>query len=435
MPSDGELQSLWDGFEIYDDPKSDEIGNVLHDGIVALDTNILLHLYKCGANARSQIFDVLDAVSGNLFMPAQVQAEFWRNRDDVIREVITTSSLAGLRDAQKKALAEIKAWRRRTMSTVEADELAEDLEKLFRRVLNRVSSDDGGRGINLKAALSSARDDAILQRLLNLFESRVGLPYDPETFKAYVVEGRERFEKRTPPGYMDGHKQGQSEEGVGDYLVWEQLIDRASTTGKDVLLVTDDEKEDWWRLDAGGEPIAPRVELIQEMRHRANVNFYMLRRPDFLEIAGALLNVTVDESTIDDVESPDSASDSSEAISTSWTPSRLEALLLRLDDVGAGNQAKVLRYAAGPGSGFISRDKVYELTKYSKDRLLVGFTKPAVTATRYLQSLGQLPEGLDNALEASYQRPGKAEGFKVPESIVEALRELSPENPSDINGQ
>lgn len=434
MPDGEGLHSLWDGFEIYDDRKSDQIEAALQSGIVALDTNILLHLYKCGSTARSQIFDVLEAVSSNLFMPAQVQAEFWRNRDDVIREVITTSSLAGLREAQKKALAEIKAWRRRTMSTTEADELAEDLEKAFRRVLTRVSSDDGGRGINLKAALSSAHDDTILQRLLELFESRVGLPYDPDTFKAYVRQGRERFEQRIPPGYMDGNKQGQVEEGVGDYLVWEQLIDRASKTGKDVLFVTDDEKEDWWRLDVSGEPIAARIELIQEMRHRAGVNLYMLRRPDFLEMAGPLLGVIVDESTIDDVETPDPTSDSSSAIPTSWTPSRLVSLLLRLEGIGAENQAKVLRYAAGPGSGFIPRTKVYELTGYSRDRLLVGFTKPVANSTRYLQSLGLLPEGLDTALEASYQRPGKADGFKVPESIVEALKELPPENSPDLNG-
>ncbi|GIG93234.1 hypothetical protein Pen02_81700 [Plantactinospora endophytica] len=64
----------------------------------------------------------------------------------------------------------------------------------------------------------------------------------------------------------------------------------------------------------------------------------------------------------------------------------------------------------------------------------MGFTKPVVNSTRYLQNLGLLPEGLDAALEASYQRPGKAEGFKVPESVIEALRELPPGNSPDLTG-
>ncbi|NMO57743.1 DUF4935 domain-containing protein [Actinoplanes sp. TBRC 11911] len=428
MADGDELRDLWDGFEIYGDVNSDEIGSVLREGIIALDTNILLHLYRCGANARSQIFDVLEEVKVNLFMPAQVQAEFWRKRDGVIREVITTSSLAGLREAQKKALAEIRSWRRRAMSTVEADELTRDLEQLFRRIFTSVSADDGSRGINLKAALSSAHDDAILQRLLALFKSRVGQPYDPAAFETHKRRGLERFEKRIPPGYMDSWKHGQVEEGLGDYLIWEQVIDYASVAGRDVLFVTDDEKEDWWRLDISGEPIAARVELIQEMQARAGVKLHMLRRQEFLEIAGALLDVTVDESTIDDVDPPSLTIDASDGVSLAWTPGRLKALLSRLAEVGASEQEAVIRFAAGPGNGFILRSKVYELTGRPESMLLVGFTKPVVNATNYLQEIGEIPAGIDTALESRYQRPGKAEGFAVPESVVESLKDLGEES-------
>jgi hypothetical protein len=427
MSDADELRNLWDGFEHYGKPKLEDVGRVLQAGIVAIDTNVLLHLYKCGATARGQIFDVLQAIAESLFMPAQVQHEFWRKRDGVIREVVTTSSLSGLRDAWKRASSEVKSWGRRTMSTTEADELHNELDVLFKKVLSRVSSDDAGKGINLKAALRGAEDDEIFGRLLEIYRARIGQPYAKEEFDAYIRRGSERFDKSIPPGYMDAWKQNQVEEGVGDYLIWEQLIDRAAEVKKDVLFVTDDEKEDWWRLGGDGEPIAPRVELMEEMEGRAGVKLYMLTRQSFLTLAKEFLPVTVDDSTIDEPTPPDITEEP-----TAWTTGRLEALLVRLSEVGAGNQGRTLRYAAGPGSGFIPRQKVYDVCGFSPDRSLVGFTKPVVNATWHLQRMEELPEDLEAAFEAVYSKPGTADGFRVPDSIVEAARSLPASAPFRI---
>lgn len=419
MSDVNELRSLWDGFEHYGNPQPEDIDQVLQTGTIAIDTNVLLHIYRGGATARDQIFKVLQTVADNLFMPAQVQREFWRRRDPVIREVATTSSLTGLRDARKRALNEINAWRRRAMSTTEADDLYNEIDALFKKVLSRISSDDGGKGINLRAALRSPADDEIFVRLLAVYETRIGQPYAKEEFEAHILRGRERFEKRIPPGYEDAWKQDQAEEGVGDYLIWEQLIDYATRMKRNILFVTDDEKEDWWRLSADGEPIAPRVELIEEMEDRAGVKLYMLTRQAFLVRANKLFDLAVDDSTIDPPAPPEMAGNS-----TAWTASRLEVLLARLSEVSAINQGRALRYAAGSGAGFILRQKVYDLCGFPAERSLVGFTKPVVNATRYLQKTEQLPEGLELAFEAVYSRPGTADGFRVPESIVEAAKNL-----------
>ena len=421
MPESAELRGLWEGFEIYGSPGDSDLENVLRDGIVVIDTNVLLYLYRCGSTAREQIFDVLDKVSDSLFMPAQVQTEFWRNRDDVIRRVVTTNSLSGLREVRNKALSEIRSWRRRTMSTSDADDLSQEVDALFKKIINKVGADDSGKGINLKVALRSIEDDPIAKRLRQLFEGRVGLPYASDVFHNMVKTGRERFARDVPPGYMDREKVGQEEEGVGDYLLWEQTIDRAELTKKPVLLVTDDEKEDWWRLDADRVPIGPRVELIEEMERRTGVRLFMLTRPEFLASATELLGVPVDESTIEDT--PEDVSDADETVvSTLWTPDALEALLNRLADVGATEQEAVLRYAAQTEKGFAPREKVYKITGRPSSRTLVGFRKPVVSAMRYLQGVGDLPDGLEVALRAEYKKPGKTDGYRVPPSIVEAAK-------------
>ncbi|GIF72262.1 PIN-like domain-containing protein [Asanoa siamensis] len=251
--------------------------------------------------------------------------------------------------------------------------------------------------MHLKAALSSVDEDPIAQRLMSIFDKRVGRRYQQEDLDALVRIGRQRFERKVPPGYRDAAKPDQVEEGTGDFLIWEQLLRRASALKSNVLFVTDDEKDDWWRLDADGEPIGPRVELIDEMASRAGVKLVMLRRPEFLEAT---------------------------LLPSGWTAEGLAALLARLRGVGAWEQETVLRSAALSKDGFITRRAVYQLARFHPDRLLVGFTRPVVTSTRHLQSLGELPDGLEVALKANYLKPGKANGFKVPRSVQDAMHAL-----------
>ncbi|MFG3696358.1 PIN-like domain-containing protein [Micromonospora sp. NPDC047620] len=417
VPSHKDLGGIFDGFEGYRSVERADLDRVLRSGIVALDTNLLLDLYRYSKSAREQVFAALEAVPAALFMPAQVQKEFWRNRDQVIREVIATNSVSGLREARKKASGELASWGTRTMSESEAKELHDLLDAAFRQVIARV--EQGGSGLNLRAALRDIADDPVLGRLAALFQGRVGRPFTAERLTELVAAGRQRYARRIPPGYMDADKPGQQEEGTGDYLVWEQLIQRASAEGKDLLFVTRDRKEDWWRLDAAREPIGPRVELINEMADRAGVRFYMAVPEDFLEAASEAFEVEVSESTLDTTErlaeepEPDGP--------VPWSRELFETLLSRLEESGYPLRATVLREAARDAKGFVPRQRVYELGEYHDGRLLVGFTRPVMGAMRDLVATGSLPEGLEPALRAHYLRPGKAEGFVVPRSVVESM--------------
>ncbi|SCL20094.1 hypothetical protein GA0074694_2921 [Micromonospora inyonensis] len=417
MPSAGKLRGFFDGFEGYRSARVADLDRVLRSGIVALDTNVLLDLYRYAREPRNQIFSALEAVAGALFLPAQVLTEFWRNRDEVMREVIATNSVGGLREARKKAAGEISAWGNRTMSGSEAAELHTLLDAAFRQVIARV--EQGGSGLNLRDALRDLKEDPVLARLEALFDGRAGEPFTPERFAELVAVGRERFARRLPPGYLDAEKADQQEEGTGDYLIWEQLIAYAAAERKDLLFVTRDRKEDWWRLDAAREPIGPRVELIKEMADRAGVGFFMALPQDFLELAAEAFKVEVSESTLDTTERM--AEEPEPEGPLPWTRELFETLLTRLDEWNYPLRVDVLREAARDPKGFIPRRRIYELGEYPDERLLVGFTRPIINAMRTLEETGDLPGGLEPALRAHYLRPGKAEGFVVPRSIVECV--------------
>lgn len=350
-------------------------------------------------------------------MPAQVQTEFWRNRDEVMREVIATNSVGGIKEAHKKAVGEISAWGTRTMSSSVAAELRTLLDGAFKTVIGRI--DQVGKGSNFRDALRDSSKDQVLAQLEALFDGRVGEPFAAERFAELVVAGRERFARRLPPGYLDAEKVDQQEEGTGDYLIWEQLIAYAAAERKDLLFVTRDRKEDWWRLDAAREPIGPRVELIKEMADRAGVGFFMVLPQDFLELAAEAFKVEVSESTLDTTERM--AEEPEPEGPLPWTRELFETLLSRLEEWNYPLRVEVLREAAQDPKGFIPRKRIYELGEYRDERLLVGFTRPVIGAMRDLEATGALPEGLEPALRAHYLRPGKAEGFVVPRSIVESV--------------
>ncbi|MER5703391.1 PIN domain-containing protein [Micromonospora sp. NPDC002296] len=417
MSDQGKLSGLFDGFESYRNVERADLNGVLRSGIVALDTNLLLDLYRYSKDAREQVFSALEAVAPALFMPAQVQREFWRNRDEVIRRVIATNSVAGLQEARKKALAEMDSWATRTMPGSEAVDKRALLEKAFGEAIAYVKK--GGSGLNLRAALKNVDEDTVLDKLLALFNGRVGRPFDAERQADLVAIGRQRFASRVPPGYMDADKPEQQEEGTGDFLLWEQLIQHAAAEKKDLLFVTRDRKEDWWRLDATREPIGPRVELVNEMAERAGVGFFMAVPEEFLEAASAAFHVEVSQRTLDTTERLAGETEPDGPMPWSWE--QFEILLSRLEESGYPLRAKVLREAAEDPNGFVPRQRVYELGKYPEDRLLVGFTRPIMGAVRDLVASGSLPEGLEPALRAHYLRPGKAEGFVVPRSIVESV--------------
>jgi len=70
--------------------------------------------------------------------------------------------------------------------------------------------------------------------------------------------------------------------------------------GIDVLLVTGDEKEDWWWRHRS-EFLGPRIELVDELKAVCGRQLYMMRPIDLLRRSSAL-NPVIRKESVDDVE-------------------------------------------------------------------------------------------------------------------------------------
>ncbi|MFC7480311.1 PIN-like domain-containing protein [Luedemannella flava] len=417
-------RGLFDGFEGYITPTLDEYRKALADGMVAIDTNVLLNLYRFTTEARDDLLAVLTALANRLWVPHQVVAEFWRNRESVLRDPRgTNKAINDLTDHRDKSLNTFRSWANRVaLPEQRSKELQGELSAAFDSVI--IGVDESAD----PSAIEWARDtskDPILQSLGEILRGRVGPALDESSHDAAVREGLRRVELRLPPGYMDKRKG--EEAAAGDYLVWEQLLIEAAQRRCDVVLVTGDVKEDWWREESG-ERRGARIELVEEMRKRSGGSLFMIRPAQLLEYAGAALAVTVRNESVQDAERIDQfLSETEEDLANGgWNEESLRVLLTWLS-VEASVQESVIRLAAEQ-DGYVSREQIYTLGSYPEDRSLRGFTRPVSRITQALRDNGVVPEGAVDLLRAVYNENspnvGWAAGFRIHQQALPELIRL-----------
>lgn len=298
----GGAHGLADGFVAYLVPSQDEYSAALRTAIVALDANVLLNAYRYHQSARGDLFAILEALDERLFIPHQAAKEYWVNRESTIREAIGAVDRLkrDLDQALEQSSEALSQWAKRSALSEEMlRKLRANLNDAFDRVLAEVGQFSDTEINTL--ALDTSRDP-VLSRLSSLLEGRVGAPYQPESEQIHAREAQRRIDERQPPGYKDSDKGGRR--GHGDFFLWRQILDTASARGSDVVLVTGDLKEDWWRRERG-ETRGPRIELAEEFARETGYRLFMLRPANLIERAKDSLSLTIQPDSVDVAERVD----------------------------------------------------------------------------------------------------------------------------------
>lgn len=95
-------------------------------------------------------------------------------------------------------------------------------------------------------------------------------------------------------------------------------------------------------------------------------------------------------------------------------------------------QVAVIFDAIKSGTGYVTRNRVYELGNYPENRSLKGFTRPVNRLTAEAVEAGLLPEDADDLLTPDYD-PNvtsfqRAKGFIVPMEVVKMANEWREES-------
>ncbi|MFF2076351.1 PIN domain-containing protein [Kitasatospora sp. NPDC058162] len=261
---------------------------------IVLDTNVLLQLYRFTPQARTELLDVLKAAQDRLWVPHQVASEFYSRRIDALREHLDLYSNIprNLISLKAKALEEIHAFAKRSSITPkEKERLIQPLESSFSTILEHLENYRNSFDLSLEIV---TRQDPILEDLSHIFQGRTGEAFTESEIAEHIKRFSERAASKIPPGYKDAAK---SDNAHGDYFLWEQTLRMAESTGRPILFVTNDEKEDWVRKEAGFT-IGARPELIAEIKSRASVDFLIVNLGLFLRHAKDSLGTAVSDTTV-----------------------------------------------------------------------------------------------------------------------------------------
>jgi hypothetical protein len=317
---------LFFGFEEYRSASRDDYRDVMIHGLVVLDANVLLDLYRYQAQTRSDLLSAMARLE-TLWLPHQVLNEFWNNRLATIRgsRKVTNATVEELNFNGEKVIETINQWANtRGAASDTKIELASIVRSAIQAVADRLD----------KISKSEAADvpeetfmDPVLRELERLLSGRVGQGFDAEREAIEREEAARRIDNEIPPGYKDKDKKKSS---YGDYFVWAQILDEAESRSCDVLFITRDKKPDWWRVSPSSEIMGPRGELVRELMSRTDNKgrLFFLTPERFLAWAKDLLGVKISGESIVDMERVESQQ-SSRGIE--WTQEELATFDSLLD--------------------------------------------------------------------------------------------------------
>ncbi|MFF0184604.1 PIN-like domain-containing protein [Streptomyces sp. NPDC005244] len=287
--------SFVSGYEAYWRRSRDETQQAIKTSVIVLDTNSIVNLYRMASGGRDEYFAVLDNVADRLWVPRQVADEFHK-----IRLSAVASHISGLKskadavgeaaETLKKALRDFA--RLYSLANGRVSEYMEPLDAAISSILTHVHGDVEGFDLD-PGTLASV--DPILDRLAELLNGKVGEGVPEGDLQTALDEAKRRGEEQVPPGYKDWEEKGQ--DGLGDYLIWQEMLTLAKSHHRNILFVSTDIKDDWLRRQAGFV-IGPRPELVQEMRDEAGVSYHHITLAEFLRTASAALGVFVSANTI-----------------------------------------------------------------------------------------------------------------------------------------
>jgi len=275
-------------FPGYFDPTEDDIKSLWQDAVIALDSNVLLGLYRMPHDTRESLFGLLKMLRARLWIPYHVLVEYHRNRLETMRSEFQAAKMierdfkASINDLKGvltgKGVQERACW---SDIKEKMTDLNKSLDELLRIARNESSS-----------YIAPSSKDIVLEFLEDLLPGRCGA----RPVSQSAVDQKYMFD-----GLIYDRQ-------YGDYMVWSELLDHSSKNElKRVILVTSDVKEDWWLETQSISGKRPQPELVMEMGRVGGVDcFWMYTLSDFVKKSAHYLETNLTQRAITEVRQVES---------------------------------------------------------------------------------------------------------------------------------
>lgn len=377
-------------------PLSDDQRNAIWEhGIFVLDANVLLNMCRYSKQSCDELIKIIEKHKDSLWLPYQVAMEFFDNRLGVIEGIKNgfsklLSNISMVDDVLNK---ELKFNEFRTDTAHNLDQLKKDITSFRKREEAKIRK--------WQKEFEDSNKEAILDIILSLYEGKVGDDYNEVKLKELYEEGERRQREGIPPGYADWKDKIKNglRHASGDLIWWKQAIDYARDKRCDLVIVTDDKKDDWW-YKVSGKTFGPRVELIREFDKETNgQKFLMYQTHQFMTMAKRLDGAMVSDSSIK--EAKETGAVEYNRLVESYKAAPYSISDLTLSKYMAGDYNSALGNSLLAGSLTTEQGGIHGLAGLSDGKGKVGVYDPSTHLT--------LPksEGISTLMDFYEKRPNR----------------------------
>ena len=257
------------------------------DCLFVLDANVLLDIYRYSQRSASELLDVLEKVKDRLWLPYQVAKEYHNNLYDTIKDQAATYNTAIKKIDDLKQLIAVQR-RHPFLPECDLDRFSGFCDEFMKKL--------GEQHDKIHSLLLK---NQYKDRLADLLNGRINVAPSEEKLEELREKGRHRYEKKIPPGYKDADKSG---DGMyGDFILWSEVKEYAKQNKKDVIFVTNDQKEDWF-LRVSGLTLCARPELIAEFQKDTAQKIYICNLKRFMDNLKKYIKVSITQTVVDEIQ-------------------------------------------------------------------------------------------------------------------------------------
>lgn len=296
-------------FKQYYTLEPKELTELWKNGLIVLDANVLLNLYRFNKSTSDSMMEVLESAKDRIWIPFQAALEYQENRKFVVADQLDAFDkvegiFENLIGQLKSRLSTLQLDKRH--STIDPETIINQVEDKFDEVIRYLQAVQDFSDIEENSYQLRDRIDKLLT------PDKIG-PYftNYADLESIYAEGHERYDAQIPPGFKDADKGDdyyvfanlKYEQKYGDLIVWKQIMNYVNVENVQyVIYVTDDNKEDWW-WKKSGKTIGPHKQLIEEIHKKTKIkNFWMYSTYSFLKNAETYLEAKVEDKTFDDIK-------------------------------------------------------------------------------------------------------------------------------------
>lgn len=269
--------------------------------IFIFDTNALLNVFRFTPDVANLFLNTLESVKEQIYTPYLIALEFHFNKKRVIYEY--EKNVEKLEKSFKKKFDEIpKEFSNLINQSFQFrgdDNQIQTLEKKTSNEIREIFESQQDLVINVFKGLKdrSVNRYVIYEKIIQCIEPNTSDTYTQKFIDDVQQEGIKRYLENIPPGFSDKQKTGvrkyndiSYELKYGDLIIWKDILNKSKEENiKNVYFITSDgsaNNKDDLLFKIGDNIIGPRIELIEEMRIRADANFYCINEAKFVDLFG-----------------------------------------------------------------------------------------------------------------------------------------------------